>query len=123
MWRNLISAGLAGLLVIMAARLGIAERLGAHPFWAVKTGYIGALAGVVAGLALSWVPAGRALIVGALVAGIGLLAAKLGAARFAASYAEDAIAGRFWFFGWIVAAAGATLIVHSAVRAGLGVLR
>ena len=123
MQRDLVFAGLAGLAVIVAAHLGISERLGAHPVWAVTTGYAGAVAGAVAGLVLSRVRVGPVLVVGALAAGLGLWAAKVGAARFAASYAEDALAGRVWFFGWIGAAAGGAMIVHAALRAALGAAR
>jgi hypothetical protein len=37
----------------------------------------------------------------------------IGKARFSASYAEDAVAGRMWFFGWIgIVAMLFVLVVH-----------
>lgn len=120
MQRNLVLAGMAGLIVIVTARLGLSESLGAHPFWAVTTGYVGAAVGSVAGLALSRLKARTVVAAGGFVAGMGLLAAKAGAARFAASYAEDALAGRLWYFGWIGAAAGLALLSHAVLRAAFG---
>jgi hypothetical protein len=50
---------------------------------------------------------------GALVTSAGAWAAHAGKVAFANSYAEDAIAGRFWYWGWIGGLAGLTLLVTS----------
>lgn len=102
---------LIGAIAIVAA--GLSERLGAHPFWAVKTGGIGAAIGAGLAVVLALLRTKVALRIGLGVAVLvaGYAAARLGAARFAASYAEDALAGRMWFFGWIGAAAGLRLML------------
>ncbi len=48
-----------------------------------------------------------------------LAAATWGKAEFAASFAEDALAGRFWFFGWIGTAAGATALLAALTSLAL----
>ncbi|MCV2871119.1 hypothetical protein OEZ71_02290 [Defluviimonas sp. WL0050] len=108
---------LAGAFVIVFACvwMGLSERLGAHPFWAVKIGWLGGAAG--AGLALVLilvrVPPRWRLALGAVGTVAALAAAKIGAARFAASYAEDALAGRFWFIGWICVAAALVVMLQA----------
>ena len=56
-----------------------------------------------------------------VLGGVGLVAgyavAKTGAARFAASYAEDVLSGRFWFFGWIATALFAAAVLTTLGRA------
>jgi len=93
-----------GLLVAfwLAAVVGLPERLGAHPWWAMRTGIVGSLIGaaMVVGLVfarlkgawLHWL-AGFSLVAA-------IAAAVFGKRAFVASMAEDALAGRFWFFGW-----------------------
>ncbi len=105
----------AAAVVALLALIGLPEQLGAHPFWGVKTGLIGAVIGAVAGALLVRLRlrgAVRLVIGGALLAAA-FLTAKIGAARFAASYAEDAFGGKMWFFGWIGAAAGLTLFLSA----------
>jgi hypothetical protein len=108
----------AFVIVMVFAWAGLSEQLGAHPFWAVKTGWIGGAtgAGVALALILTRVSSRLRLVLG--VAGLvaGYAVAKTGAARFAASYAEDVLAGRFWFFGWI-AVAGALVVTLQALAA------
>ncbi len=113
MARSAAAMLIAAMLVVGAAHLGLTEWLGAHPFWAVKIGYIGVGIGVALAVVLSLLrmPLGVPLALGA----------ALGAAGFAASYAEGALAGRFWFFGWIAAAAGAFLLLCGGI--GLAVHR
>ncbi len=123
MARSAAAMLIAAMLVVGAADLGLTEWLGAHPFWAVKIGYIGVGIGVALAVVLSLLrmPFGVPLALGAALAMGGLAAARVGAARFAVSYAEDVLAGRFWFFGWIAAAAGAFLLLCGGI--GLAVHR
>lgn len=103
MCKELVGAGAAFGLVIVGTHLGLTGLLGAHPFWAVKVGYIGALVGLVLAVGFWWLRVGFGLKL-TLAAGLLLVTAEvtaLGKARFAASYAEDALAGNMWFFGWI----------------------
>lgn len=106
---------LIGAVAIVAAVAagGGSEALGAHPFWAAKTGIIGAAIGGGAAIVLAVLrvrPVVR-IGLGMAVLAAGYAAARLGADRFAASYAEDALAGKMWFFGWIGAPAGLCLVL------------
>lgn len=109
------------LAMIMASVLGLPEALGAHPLWAVKTGGIGSLGGlgIYAALRMSGV---RPAVLAAL-AGIGLLATvyaiSQGKLIFAASLAENAIAGRVWFFGWFGVMAAACVLLCSLAACAL----
>lgn len=101
--RILVNAILAGAMVIALAYLGVPRMLGAHPFWAVKVAYIGIGFGVVIAASF-WVWQGSWWAKLAVFAGLLLASAALtgfGKMRFAASYAEDFLAGRLWYFGWI----------------------
>jgi len=95
--------------------------LGAHPWWALKVGYLGTAIGVPVWLGLrasglgDWVRlalAALALLVAAAVAGVGK-------ARFAAPFAEDALVGHFWFIGWIASMA-ATFAVFATLAGAIG---
>lgn len=88
--------------------LDIARPLGAHPWWSQKTLMIGAPMGVIAGALLGYLigPA-RALFLALGLLVLAFATAKYGQTQFAASYAEDALAGKLWYFGWI--GTGATL--------------
>jgi hypothetical protein len=102
----------ATALVIAAAWSGLTVSLGAHPFWAVKIALIGAPVGAAAALVLRrFVPPAAALIASVLGLATSLASATYGKRVFAASFAEDALAGKFWFFGWIGAAMAATLVL------------
>lgn len=116
--RNLIlSLAVAIAAVLIAAHLGAAERLGAHPWWAVRVAYYGILPGAVAAAALAALrlPATVRAMLGFALLAVAFWVAHTGGARFAASYAEDAAAGRMWFFGWIGTAAMAILAVQALV--------
>jgi hypothetical protein len=113
MRNELAAAGAAFGLVMVGNQVGVPEALGAHPFWAAKVAYIGAAIGL--GLALAiWRLRARFTVKLALAAGLLALTAgstAMGKARFAASYAEDAFAGKMWFFGWIGLVASFMLVV------------
>jgi len=106
---------IAALLVTDAlGYFGLFGWLGAHPFWDIKIAVIGSNIGILFGLAMWW--AGRSgLLAGLILLGIAGGAATFGKARFVASYAEDAFAGKLWYFGWIGVAAGLSLLIFSVI--------
>lgn len=89
---------------------------GAHPWWSNGVILIGVPLGLTLGLGLVFLGKPRRVAtlsgVGAVIA---LAVAFIGKARFAASLAEDALAGRMWYFGWIAFCALATAAVLSAL--------
>jgi hypothetical protein len=102
---------LSALIVLVSAYWGLSRALGAHPFWATKV----ALIGVPIGLALAlivrrkaWATRLSGFLVLLVMAGF---AAHFGRLRFAASFAEDTLAGQFWFFGWIAVAVASTALI------------
>lgn len=124
MSRAIVAAVLAALAAVAVAAGSAIEALGAHPFWAGSVPLIGlALALPLYAAALRWPLPGLASAVCAVICGA--LAARFGKAAFAASFAENALAGRAWYLGWIVLCAGAIaltamvflrLLRRSAVR-------
>jgi hypothetical protein len=101
--------------------LNLAARLGAHPWWADQVILIGGSVGLVLAVVVSrW----AGLKLAGLAAVLSLLAfrvATTGKERFAVSFAEDAVAGKLWHFGWIatcgLAAFAITTFLLFAVRA------
>jgi len=84
--------------------------VGAHPRWAGGLFASGALLGTLLALLslqLSFVP--RTIGLSLLVIGA-YLTADYGRMVFAASYAEDRIAGKMWFYGWHILSIG--LVAH-----------
>jgi hypothetical protein len=110
----------AALLAVflIASVAGLPEALGAHPWWAVRAGVIGSLIGAVIFAATVGLGVRRAMILP--FAGLGILAASaavvLGKGAFAASLAENALAGRFWFFGWFAICACLYLLLASLIH-------
>ncbi|MEJ1998991.1 MAG: hypothetical protein P8X51_12310 [Maritimibacter sp.] len=114
----------AALLVAfwLTSFLGLPEALGAHPWWAVKSGVIGSVIGAAAVIGwrllfknargITWIA-----LAGLIAAGF---SAVLGKQEFAASYAENALAGRFWFFGWIAISACLFALLASILIARFG---
>lgn len=110
---------LLAILVALALALGLtglAVHLGAHPFWADTVVWIGAALGLVAALLSERMRPSLGLGGFALVTALAVWAAVAGKARFVASYAEDAFAGRLWYFGWIGFFAGLFGLVFLALR-------
>ena len=106
--RHLLPALIAAFFMAALIALDIARPLGAHPWWSQKTLLIGAPIGLIlatlAGLKLRPLPL---TITFAIATALAFATTKYGQTQFAASYAEDALAGQLWYFGWI--ATGATL--------------
>ena len=118
MTRFLIATALALILPIGLAALGLTKALGAHIWWDVNTILIGAPIGVF----LSFLLAGkwpnavkRTILWGLLLIGSFALA-KYGQTAFANSYAEDQLAGKLWYFGWIATGAAAAGTIYSAIK-------
>lgn len=107
----------AGAPVLMAV-LGFSVKWGAHPWWDIKTALIGAAIGVVLFVVLEWLRPGLSFWVGLLVLVVAILVSSIGKSRFAASFAEDAFAGKLWYFGWIGIAAGLAMLAGQ-VRHGI----
>lgn len=108
----LIAAAVAVVLVV-AALAGLPQTLGAHPWWAQQTGIIGSAGGVVIYLGLR--KAGMSPVPLLIIAAVALLAtaavAHFGKQVFAASMAENTLAGRFWYFGWFGSAGSMALVL------------
>lgn len=114
-WSEARGAAIAFVAIIAFTWFGGTLALGAHPWWAARIGYIGSGLGLAVwlGLRIGGL-SGRATL---LAATAGLLAAAVltwfGKTRFAASFAEDALAGRLWFFGSIAVMAAAFAVLAS----------
>ena len=108
-----IAALLAAVLMLAARVLGLTELAGAHPFWARQVVYLG----VPIGLILAWIirrtGIGRTARLGIYLVGTAVFfaLAAWGKMRFAASFADDALAGQVWYFGWIATAALGTALL------------
>lgn len=106
----------AGLVAAATVLLGVTAQGGAHPFWADQVVWIGlAVAAVLLLLANRWPSAAVGAAV--LCAVAGAASARFGKQVFAASYAENGLAGQFWYFGWIALCIGVTALI------GMGFLR
>jgi hypothetical protein len=90
----------AVVMAVIAYMFDVPTSAGAHPIWADQV----LLSGVVAGTLLAVVTIrlpGKWRMFGFSILAIGsYLVAEAGKARFAASYAEDAVGGQMWYFGW-----------------------
>ena len=104
---RLVPAVLAAALMGILALGGWTAALGAHPMWTDTTVMFGAAAGFAVWLVLSAlrVPGWAVLVMGLLAGLAALWVARHGGETFAASYAEDRMAGRLWYFGWIATSA------------------
>lgn len=92
-----------GLLWIFDAT----QLLGAHPWWSRQV----LIYGLIPGFLLAWAAYRTGLTHRIRIALPALLAlaafgtASWGKAQFAASFAENTLAGQVWFYGWIAACA------------------
>lgn len=105
----------AALAVILGANAGLVETLGAHPFWAIHVAWIGVPIGIVIAIAAKLIGLGwlfRVLIfLACTVAAYAIAVAAKD--RFTASFAEDVMAGRLWYLGWIATCAFATTLISA----------
>ena len=121
MYRPIISALLGVCVILLAAWLGLAALLGAHPSWEVQVALIGAPIGALLAMLLGWLERGRtAFFAGLIFAAVGLPLAMRGKAAFDASYAEDQLAGVFWYYGWVAIFIGVTLALSVLISRASG---
>ena len=113
---RLAPAVLTLCLMALAYVLDLPRAWGAHPFWSQSILFIGTPLGLALAAAAGRTPV-RPAQAAAVFAALGLVAvvvAAQGKAEFAASYAEDRLAGRLWYLGWIATAALAAAALTSA---------
>jgi len=104
---------IAAMAVTLAYVFEAPNSLGAHPFWDQQVLFIGAGIGAILGLIS--LPLPNVARIGGFLAltVLAYLAASWGKETFAVSYAEDAFAGRIWYFGWFATVAAATAFLFS----------
>ena len=95
-----VAIAVAVLAAAIASYMKLPLQLGAHPVWADKVVFRGALIGIVLVIASSRLQYAARAVGLAVLTGIAYGIAHIGKTRFAASYAEDAFAGQIWFLGW-----------------------
>ena len=90
--------------------------LGAHPTWAATVIGIGAPLGVFGFIAL--VRTNRHILLGLSIVGliVAYMAVVYGKSRFAASFGDDVLAGKMWYFGWIAICGFAPLSMAALVN-------
>ena len=100
-WASFNLLLLALLLVVGAGYLGLWTWLGAHPFWGARVAIYGAPMALLLWILSRW--QFDLVRIGAMVLTLGaLFAATRGKEAFAASFAENALAGQIWFLGWLI---------------------
>ena len=106
-----IFAAVAGLLFV-AHLFGVWVALGGHPYWSASATYFGiGIGGAISLLAL-WLGRDKPslarwlVILFAVVALVSLGVSTFGKREFVASYAEDRLAGSFWYFGFMAFVGG-----------------
>ena len=117
MRRDLGAAGITLIVMTVIAVTGLSADMGAHPFWADTVAWVGLPIGLALAISLRWVRLSWGVRMAILVAVIALAYAfaAYGKGQFAASYAEDKLAGQFWFFGWIAAMTGLSGVLFTAL--------
>lgn len=115
---DILIAVTAAALLLVASVAGLPEALGAHPFWATQTGAIGGTIGAALwfGLNRAGVSTTRQVMLAALALLASAAAARFGKQVFVASFAENALAGRFWYFGWFGIAGSAAFFLGAVSR-------
>lgn len=121
---NILRTAIIAIVLIMLGKIGLSSWLGAHPFWATKVVYLGVAIGAVISIPLlfliqkNWFHSKVPIILTAVftlaVAAVTLLYGK---AEFAASYAENAFAGKVWYLGFIALFAGMFLVLATSYHA------
>ncbi|MGV8951388.1 MAG: hypothetical protein ACOH2M_09820 [Cypionkella sp.] len=110
----------AAAIPVLLAYSGATTWLGAHPWWSVSIAWIGAPIGLALAMPAVAIGLRRPPVIAAAATVLVLagLSAHFGKAEFAASFAENGLAGRFWYFGWIGVMAALTLMLALAFLPG-----
>lgn len=106
-----VTPAISILLVLAFAWFGGTSYLGAHPVaWPFQVAVIGAPIGAVIALGVGMILPSKTVrvILFIVFALAGWALAHYGKLGFTASYAEDRLAGKFWYFGWIATCAATT---------------
>lgn len=112
--KRILGLAIAAIAILALGQAGLYARLGAHPFWADFTApALGLIVGAL-GYAVALWRYRTGLVLAALVLAGAVAAAHFGKQVFVASFADNALAGDFWFFGWI-AVCGASVTLTAAV--------
>jgi len=117
------------LALLVAHWVKVWPILGGHPFWSASATYlgvgIGAVLATLSHFILSKRPSWGKLHLAILIsiAIIGITASTYGKIDFVASYAEDRLAGRIWYYGFIAFIAGIPGSFTMAVQLLRGSLR
>ena len=114
MMHNLVVAFASVGVILVLAWLGVTSYFGAHPVaWPFQVALIGAPIGAIIAVAAGYFLRSKLVrmipFIILLLIAWGL--AHYGKTEFAASYAEDRLAGKFWYFGWIATCAMATSVL------------
>lgn len=106
------------LLAGLATAVDLTKLLGAHPWWSASVLWIGAAVGSVLYASATALNArtGIMILTFSILTLAGFAIATWGKARFAASFAEDAVAGQMWYFGWIATCAFVAAALISLLR-------
>lgn len=110
-------AAIAALVILAFVFFGGSVTLGAHPFWGMKIAYFAIAAGVLMST-LATLAGQRSqlqLVTFATLLVISIAVTLYGKTQFAASYAEDDVAGKLWFFGWIAGLAASFSIITALI--------
>jgi hypothetical protein len=99
--RRIWGLAVAAVAMLALGQAGVLSTLGAHPFWSELTApALGVIVGAF-GYGLGLWRYRQGLVAMSAVLGMSIAAAHFGKRVFVASYADNALAGDFWFFGWI----------------------
>lgn len=118
MTRQILNPLIAFGIPVLLALLGITKALGAHIWWDVTTILIGAPIGLLVSflIAQKWDAYVKRMILWLILLALAFTAAKYGQTAFAASYGDDAMAGTFWYFGWIATGGCAAGLIYSLLK-------
>ena len=118
--RLTLSIGTGFGVATMISLLEVTTALGAHPQWRAQLFLSGALAGTMLAVIVTQFDFVKRTLGLSFLAIAAWLSADYGKARFAASFAEDRIAGQMWFYGWHILCIALVAHVVSATYEHLG---
>lgn len=118
MTRQMFNPIIAFAIPVLLAWLSVTNALGAHIWWDVSAILIGAPIGLLVSflIAQKWDAYAKRLILWLILLALAFTAAKYGQTAFAASYGDDAMAGQFWYFGWITTGASVAGLIYSLLK-------